>query len=162
MGDLLRTPRGERYVVLRTELFCLESVVLNRVKLLADSTRVFLPDVPNSLEVRAMRLSSLRQTLVHESLNAVLEQGVLVFYLCITVSFDTLELTQIFRVSRVWASKHFQFSIQFGYSFVVYPKESIVSNQKDVASLVISRLTCHVRQRIPFQGSLKIPLRTSS
>lgn len=73
---------------------CLETVVLDRVELFANSTGMLLTDITSPLKVCAVCLGTLRLASVQQRFDTVLEQSVLVIDLVVAIAFDTLELAQ--------------------------------------------------------------------
>lgn len=103
-----------------TDVLRLEAVMLNGIELLADSTRMSLTHVPNTLEKGTMCLRTLGQTLVQQRLEPVLKQSALVFDLGIAVTSHAFKLTQEFGMGRIWPSQLFQLLIEFRDPLVVY------------------------------------------
>lgn len=94
MRNLLRAARWERNIVLWAHIVGLKTIVLDRVELLADSTRMFLADISDVLKICAMCLRALGLAFIQQGFEAILEQCVLVADLGVAIPFDTLKLAQ--------------------------------------------------------------------
>lgn len=103
------------------ELFGFKAIMLDGIELLAHGSGMPLPSIPDPLEVGAMNLSPLRQTPVEERLEAIPEQGMLIFDLRITVTLHAFELATELWVCRFGTGELFQLPIQFCNSLIVDP-----------------------------------------
>ena len=121
VGDLLRTAGRKGDNVMRAQLIRLETVMLNSIELFADGAGMGFSHITNALEVGAVGLRSLCETLVQQGLHAVAIQSMLVFDLGIAVTFHTFDLTQVLGMRRIWPSQHLKLAIKLGDPFVIYP-----------------------------------------
>ena len=97
---------------MRTQFVRLETIMLDSIKLFADSARMPLPYITNALEVSTMRLRAFGQALVQQSLEAVAVQGMLVFDLGVAVTFHALNLTQVLGVRGVRTTQHLELTTE--------------------------------------------------
>lgn len=126
--DLLRAARRERNGMVGANVFALEAIVLDGIKLLADGTRMLLAGVSDSLEKGTVNLGSFGHTLVHQCLHPVSIEGLLIVKLGVAMSLDTLKLSQVLRVGWIWPAEHIQFAIELGYPFVI---DSVIRSQHE-------------------------------
>ena len=134
--------------MLRAHIIRLETIMLNRVKLLANSTRVMFTNIAGPLKVRAVCLGALGLALVEQGLKAILEQSVFVFDLSVAIPFDTLKLSQKLWMCRIGTFEHIQFTVQLGYSFVINPEKTTLSARRSAGLDTKWNHTCHGELRI--------------
>lgn len=93
--------------MVRAQFVGLEAIMLDGIELLADRARVDFAHIPDFLEISAQGLRTFGHALGNERLRAVVVQSSFVLELGIPVMLYTLNLAQIFGMSRVWSAQHF-------------------------------------------------------
>lgn len=137
--------------MVRADFLGLEAVMLNRIELLADYSRILFTYIPDALEVGAMRLGPLGQALFQQGLGPVLEQNLFIFQLGITMLCQAFDLAQVFWMRRVRPLEHLHLAVDFGYSLVIDPARSAMipeNNGKDLLVAQRGKLAFQVGQGI--------------
>lgn len=145
--------------MVRAQLIRLETVMLDRIELLADRTRMTLTHIPNALEKGTMTLCALGQALVQQRLHAVAEQGMLVFDLGIPITLYTFNLTQVLGMCRIWPCQHFQLTVELRDAFIINSAVDVSNGKSEWEGLCGH--TCPAMSQTLSPRSPMIPWQTS-